>query len=719
MSYAVESVKDSVRREMLIVLKPKRRIESTLWTLHSGNVYVTPITYGYVTAVAVNGTALTAGSSASLSAGQFYFDYSGQDLYIRKSNSAAPQTTDWVVITFEIHLAQSEFLWHRNPLDSSTDVVLYRGLVKQTPTISRSSGETLFGFAQVEATSFTCVNESTLFQELLYDASFANADVVIYHLAGKLAVANIERLHTGLCGSVQFTDLEINFPVIDKSYRFDETISNDNGTLRYPHKFSGIDGTGTDPAFADTVIRNLYGCKSMMRGVCIDYNNSSPTTSQNRSWAFCSNLGDLFFTTVGTVIGDTSTTVKTFVDGEYHDLRDLYLSGITSIKIGGSVTSITGYDDNTQSITISPGGSPKAGQTVESINFANVYLVRLGSGNTATWYSLTYSTHWSPAFLSNDSFGITLINNVEGALGISTINPETDIVIATAFGTLISPTVGGGRIPAGSSNPIVILYHLLLERMGMAESEINTTSILTAAEATFDIICTVRIPDDLESSSMPTYREVIARLLATAFCRAYIDGDGKFTVVPIGAAGTPALTLTDDDIISLQYESNYDDVGRVELFNGPTEAILARTKADILASATTGTGQYSYKPEVVSIAEANYEANDYIHERAATQSVHTYFNSSFISANPTYANRIAQMLGERRGRVTCFVKVGAHGLELGDTVRITRERQPGFDYSDGTTNSRDYVVVAIKKEVNGVSLVLDDQKGIQDNTGDW
>src|SRR4051812_27447791 len=101
MTYSTLLEDEGVNAQFLCVLKPARRVTS--WTLVSGSVYSNAFDYGYVVGVAVNGTDLTAGSSSSLSAGQFYWDSEAETLYVRKSDSVAPLAGDWIIITYEIY----------------------------------------------------------------------------------------------------------------------------------------------------------------------------------------------------------------------------------------------------------------------------------------------------------------------------------------------------------------------------------------------------------------------------------------------------------------------------------------------------------------------------------------------------------------------------------------------------------------------------------------
>lgn len=81
--------KESSEKISLVVLESGRRLMG--WVLHSGSVYkITEFTSPKIVSIEEAGTALVAGSSASLSAGQYYYDESASVLYLRSTGSVNP-----------------------------------------------------------------------------------------------------------------------------------------------------------------------------------------------------------------------------------------------------------------------------------------------------------------------------------------------------------------------------------------------------------------------------------------------------------------------------------------------------------------------------------------------------------------------------------------------------------------------------------------------------
>lgn len=628
MSYTTNAAKDLVRKEMFVVLKPRKRVTS--WTLHSGSVYYASFSFGTITGVSVNGTALTAGTSTSLSAGYYYQDSSAGRLYIRKSDSTAPASTDWVVVTFELYFATFETVWYRVPTDDTTEEVLFRGIITQPPVISQASDQNIFGYSPVNDTTIGCVYDPEYLQELMYDITFNKGEVVVYHMAGDLDTANIVKIFTGVGGNHDLDDESVQINILDKSYILDQPVNNDSEPSAFDETVQPEDRLKPIPIY--------FGEGRQFRCTCIDFDNTSPTTSQNRKWAAFSNghLG-VGGGGVGNVFNNASSAF-------------LYING-------------TGY------------------------NLSGLYTN-------------------SSSLSTSGTAGITLNNNIEATLGISTINPDSAFVVIFRNSISVDQAMNGNNFDVTEGvNSVRIIYHFLRAIVGLSEDEINITSFSTASSA-ITRECEVLIPD-LGESEYPTIKEVISRLCATDFLRAFFDKDGKFKVKLIEpASATPDLELTDDDLIDVRFNYDTNDIYQVtvQFANG---AYYGTSKS--------GTAWQIALPNEHT---STYTGATYLHGEVRTKTIKTYGYDTG-SGLQDYIDKYGQLLGERRGLLSCFVKSGAYELELGDTVSISRKKQPGYEYDGTTENSRSYVVTEIRKQIDGVYLVLDDQKVIEENSGDW
>lgn len=703
MSYSTENAKDAVQKNMFVVLRP--RIRLTSWTLDSGSVYKASCSK-YVYSVYRNGTAYTLGTSTSLSASYYYYDADAEFLYIRKADSSAPSSSDWIIVTMELHLSTKDGYWYRVPTDDTTEEVFWHSLITTPPTVTKSAIDSVFGFSPVQASTVSCINDSDYFQDITYGMSANLADAIIWHQAGSISTSNFTKIFTGYMGDFDFNDGQIQFSLVDRTWQFDEKMDNGASNDRYTAEQSGPDGTDVDRAFAGKPIRSMYGDASQ-KLVCTTAKYDTPANTDNREWSYLTyEYGTNFPSfTVSSVISAFTFEVS---DNEADIIAAAFSQGYTKMLINGVVEDIQNVDTNTNRVDTLTTNAASGGMTVYLLPYSRLFLKQ---GDN--WYKLVYSTDY---LISNDpqTFGVTLTSTVESSRGISVINPDEDFIVAgSGCGHYIRPTVSGNYFGT-MFNPLVVLYHIIKDRFGVAEASIDGSSFTTAVAANDITICSVQIPND-EDSDFPSYWEVINRLLTTALCRAYNDADGKFSIYQIQpTAGSADLELTDDDLFDPSYEFSFSDTANVTLTNKFRYYSVARSKADVLADSASGVGIVTQVNEFPRVS-ATYSGFTYLHNSDKAQEIETYlpFGSTAIST------RIAELLGERRGRLRCYIKAGAHGLELGDTVQITRTKQPGFTFDSDTTQSRKYIVMEISKEIGGVKLVLDDQKGIEDNTGDW
>lgn len=732
MSYTTENAKDSAERNILGVLKP--RVRRTSWTLHSGSVYKNPFSFGYITSVAINGVALTAGSSASLSAGQYYFDYANSYLYIRKSDSTAPAATEWVVVIFELFIATKEVYWYRDPVDNSTEVVFYRGILDDPPSVTRTVADQIFGFIPTQSTRFSCINDPELFQEFIYESSFYKCDLSFYHVVGTLKTANIEKILTASGGDVDWNDDKISFQAHDKGYLFDKRLDNSDGFDYFP--FSTTSSTphanNCDPNFSGRPIPTIYGFKKGLRGVAVLDFTAGPVDAANSWWCFGSCAwGSYNYDVPQLANGDTTTTVSPYHARMFKEaLKFSSEFGVDAtydrINLGtdGNLLEfpdIVSIDTSTGVITHTArglGATPPPFNKFRMVNWERLSTFLLQGGKSFTphdgnvsGYATTESGAGQRYFYTSRPSAISFPGTDPAA-----IDGSADIFTANVLGIHIAPTIASATF-GSPYNPVTILYHILKDRLGLAETEIDTDSFLTAVNETE--WCAGLSTNESEDSEHPTYRDIISRLLATALCYGYIDQDGKFTIKKVSAPGSYDIEITDDDLNGISQDHRYGDINFVRVVGAKTEFNIR----DKNGGASWGADQY------YSVRNDSYDSDEelqspsqqYLHQIQKRLTIQTYFqeNPLYSLTAEDFAQRIADIVGERRSLLKVFVKVGAHGLDIGSVVRITRKKQPGFAYDGVTENSRDYVVVEISKKIDGVDLVLSDQKGIQDNSGDW
>ena len=90
--------------------------------------------------------------------------------------------------------------------------------------------------------------------------------------------------------------------------------------------------------------------------------------------------------------------------------------------------------------------------------------------------------------------------------------------------------------------------------------------------------------------------------------------------------------------------------------------------------------------------------------------------SGDIDAN-TLAQQISAFLGTRKGLVIIILPEKFYDTNIDDVVQITRKNLPGFEFDESINRVRKYRVVGVVKNLQSVTLTLDDQKGTEDNPG--
>lgn len=698
MTYATNILKDNVQNDMMVVMKPRRRFTS--WTLHSGSVYRTPCAFNAIT-VEFNGSALTEGSSATLSAGQWYYDFDNQYLYVRKSDSTAPGASDWIVATVELFLATTERLWHRVPTDSSTRVVQYWGVVKVAPAVRQARTEQLLGFYPIESTGLSCVNDPYLFQDIIWDGSFNDAEVGVYHVAGSLETDNVSKIITGKSGSFSFSDAEINFVIYDSALALDTQFVPAGGTSYFPLINS------VEPDFAGKPIRTVFGLVNGFRPVNVDYNADAPSTSNNRVWAVDSGTLDT------TLFEGTVTEVPTL------STPKMSLSDIQKFKVGdkvwvydvvdgsGDYVTLTGVNYATGGVVLSSGVSGAHLQVGSKIrrSFVTVQLIK-GGTNSKT---LVYGRDYTQGSTSFGTRGFTLTSSAEANQGVATFDPTTDRMLVNVEGRSQIPTLGGSDFGARASNRsyvsqgIVVMYDILKTYLGLTESEIDT-SAFTSVQSSNTIGVGFAVPY-LGEEDFPSYKTVISNLLASLLLVAQIDKDGKFSIKAIAKVVTADSSINSDDIraSSWKYDMDYTQIGGVKFLYRNQEYLFSSTANTI----------YSYE-EYVGEDVTESSASQYLHK---TRQYRT-FRSMHDGQDVNYTTKVLAIFAERAGRVSFEINGQFYQRGINDSVSISRTKLPGFDYDPETNRSRNFRIIEIQKELGKVTVVLDDQKGI-DDSGVW
>lgn len=697
-------------------MKPRRLMVSTGWTLDSGSRYYQVFSYGEIVTVTKGDDLLTAVASivAVDASGKWFYDYSAERLYV--DVGGAPGSHD-IVSTYELYVATSAVTWYRDPLSESSREAFFEPVITKSPKIETSSRDILHGFMPTASSSLSIFNQDQMYNRHVYDSSFSDADVDLYHWAGEdLEVENISLFYKGSCKDVRFSDEAIDIQVTNRLGILDKTLRNNNsfGLNGATNIFNTTAYPNLDPSAINRPVRICYGMADGVVPVNVDYGRSNSEAKFNRVWIATSSVTEQAFVQRPPV-SPSSTTTRTYVPdpsgfrvGDAIFLNRGSFEGAEILAVNN--TSAPYYLDHTAFST------PATNSMLVGRYFIG-RLVLLKGGREYLLYPEVHYTIEVKTFYKNGigseiigyNFGFRLNSNLESILGLGSdyIQPG-DEIYARVYGAVPTWTLGGNLFGEKSAstmsmtNGIAIIYDML-RSAGILESEIDTTTFLDLYDEIGDEIGGM-FPKD-STMDMPTYKDAIGEILATLFCHMELNSDNKWTLKQIGPLGANDKTISSSEILkkSFKYDFSYRDV-----------------ITDVLV-------EYAYRQRAPQngaygglnsqIVRSSSERSKRLHKlenQSTFKSLHLFSGEAQV-----YADRLLKTFFDRRGSVRLSGKLSLMPVKLGDTVTIKREKLPGFDYSAGTEQERSFRVTSVSSSLEGVSLELDDQKGIEDNSATW
>lgn len=698
MSYSANLSEEVINSQFLAVIKPRQRVLSTAFSLYSGSVYRASFTLGPVVAVSVGATALTAGTSVSLSAGQFYYD--SPYLYVRKSDSSNPGTSDYIIATYEIYTGTFDSHWYRVPTDDTSTQVYFDPRIIKSPVITQSMSDALFGYFPTKSTSIELANADHFFEGVLGDASFNKVQIKMWHLLGEETTANFRLVFSGSMSTVNYSQDKVSIQILDQADVFDQEYRYSSGNSF----FNTSDFASLDPHNVSHPIRQVYGVVDGFVPVNIDYNYDAPTTSNNRIWVVKkgqSNLGSAS----SVILSGSSTTVTNVTSAQGFRVGDsVWLDRVAGADQYVILTAVD-YGANTITHAAIGGGAMAAGDTAK-----RSFVGRLNIASEEVKYELMYGRDYTESTaLANGCSGFTLTNNFEASVGMPAALRPDDIIFCRVYGDKNTETVGGAGFGSNDSKTgnlaqaVVILYKLMKTDLGLAENDINTASFQTLQASNTDTIGFSVMAEAEESFG--TYKEIITSILQSTLLRLGKDNDDKWSLTQTGPLGSVTKTIEDDEIVreSISYAFDYNEI--------VSEVVVEynRREKDERTNLPAG--------GIVSSVSATSSQALYLHSQKRSYAVNSlHFDSTQAT---TLGQRYLYALGDRRGTLRIEAKNRFFDTLLGDVIRISREKIPGFEYVLGTSRTKDFVVTEVIKSLNAVSLTLDDQKGIEDNSASW
>lgn len=716
MGYQTDIQKQEIEKIGLVVVAP--RVRHTGWTLVSPQVYSTtfdlgvPVTcwemWNHASPAEYNRVA----SVGAITPGQFHYDHETKVLTVGTFTLGGPdaQPLPGVTVQFEVHLSTRPIYGRRDPLSATfADIVEWEPALKEAPTANNGSLNDIFGFQPISISSIEVANGNGWMNELLYDVSWALAPLKAYLVVGSdyeraVQSSGVVQLFSGFVsgisekGKVVSLDCADYTKKLDLAYAVTRTFNGGMGTIDPDAQVPG----------SEWLIPKLYGAVDGVEPVNIDY-NATPSTSNNRKWATHDSEGK--------PVGDVSvvidhlaanTTTKTFFTttppfnpGDRVTLN--HASGVRRVRV---VT----VDRNAKFITHEIiARTFVIGETCTRSFIAAVWII----DRESTPWELVPGVHYNSFNdVGQQLVGFTLVNNFEATLGIthSPFDPSADKIYCRVYGTTELPThsdstdVGAISRASGVAADGVSLIARALQAAAIYNDQWDKTSFddVGADSHTLGFM----VPSE-RGGNPDTYRNIIGQLLVSQLWKLGLTITttgavklGLAAVKPFPAPFDYAVDKT--EFLEFTWEQDYADIYAF------LKATYKKQKALFSVSIPLSSGlieEESLRAQYVHLANARYEQEfaQFDDEEAATA-----------------AARMMFVLGERRGiyklRVPYTQLLNA---KVGANYQITRDHLPGFAYSFDAENARTLNLLEVQKDLISAALVLEDQKGVQDNSGDW
>jgi hypothetical protein len=675
LSYNTLILKEGINNQYLCVLVPARQV--TTWTNISGNIYYNNFTHGYVASVEVDGVVLTLDTSSSPAASKYYYDHQAQMLYI---NVASP-STKFIAVYYEIYVCTQDLHWYRNPLDVASQAVFYDGYVITPPSMRATLSEQLLGYIPSQSTNMVLINSEHVFEKHLYDSSFNKKYIYVYHWLGDLDSANMKLIIKGIMGDIAYDDNKVSFNIVDRIDLFNQEYRNAGVSFYKLSDFPNI-----NPSYVGRPVRYVFGSADELMPVNLSYVTLNPTNTDNRAWS----VRDGALTTITQTVKTGSTTTKTYLNSVngFQVLDCVKIDKSTDEYV--EITAV-GADYIEHAALIS--GAALNGDTVIRQTIGYFHILQ-GDALFKIPYNLFTCS------VSNGIVIVTLDSSIESALSMQTLN-GSDQCYMRVYGETNWVTKGGPSFGSDSTiyacltNPAVILFELM-KRSGIEESDIDLASFdtLNTNIGTKDI--GFSLPGNM-ASDFPSYKDLIIKIMQSTLTRLFINNNNTWEATIVAPLATEDTSIAEDEIIynSIGYNiSNMDTVSDVIVgynFNEKTNEYLTQT--------------------------AHSNTAEYLHGVSKQKTFNTYLlNASDAS---TLALRLSYIYGDRQGKMKISCRNRFFDNKITDIIKVELTKLLGYDFNADTLRSRKFDLIELTKSLKGVNFTLNDNKGLEDNSGSW
>ena len=713
MGYQTDIQKQEIEKIGLVVVCP--RVRHTGWSLVSPGVYSTTFELGVPTAVwetynpASPAQYNRVADAGSVIGSQFAYDHETKTLTVGVLyGDPDTQPLPGVTVEFEVHLATRPIYGRRDPLSGTfPDIVEWEPAITEAPTANNGSQNDLFGFQPVNIANIQVANNGWL-NELLYDVSWHLAPIRAYLLVGSdyekaVQSSGVVQTFFGYVTAISESGKIVSISCSDYTKKLD---------LKWATRVFAL-GMGTpDPDAIRTEapwsIPKLYGAVDGVEGVNIDY-NATPSTANNRKWVtHDSELltpGDYTLTIDHTAPNTVSRTYFTTTPGLNVADRVVlnHASGTRRVTVA-AVNRALKYIDHENIVR-----AVVAGETAFRPFVAALWLVDR-SGNT---YNLTpgvdYNTFNDVGF---GLLGFQLVNNFEAGAGLAhtPFDPSQDRLHARVYGTTDLPThsdsssIGGLFRASGVASDGVSLLARALQAAAVYNDQWDKDSFDAVGADSHAL--GLMVPAE-RGGTPQTYKEAISQILNSQLWKLALtiatSGSVKLGLVAVQPFPAPFDYAVDKtELLDFQWEHDYADV-----------------YSDLVASykVAKSTASVSIPLKTATSTQESLVAK-YVH--LINQSFAVELLQFDQEEAETAAARLMFVLGERRGLYRLRLPyTQILNAKVGAAYQVTRDHLPGFTYAFDAENARTLNLIEVQKDLLSVSLVLEDQKGVQDNSGDW
>lgn len=267
MSLTFQEFIDSQKRFLVYLVKLRPYKKYTGFSLVSGAIYKKSIPEKIVH-VRVNLNGLSAGSSASLNAGEYYYDSATSELYIRLSDGSNPSGSDIYAYHFMY------FSTRYDPQMNDPDNNYWHEQIKEVPTVARGRSETLSKMT-ITIGSLRFYNGNEFWKDYWNDLflDLIEFEIIITGFVLKdtdrtedwLPWANKKTILKGLCKRSKYNDDEVIFKLGEPIDFFETTFPlTEYTTSVYPN---------LDPNAVGRFIHRGYGIVKGIEAVQVNTSN--------------------------------------------------------------------------------------------------------------------------------------------------------------------------------------------------------------------------------------------------------------------------------------------------------------------------------------------------------------------------------------------------------------------------------------------------------------